>query len=104
MKAIEIQDDVFQALEKRARGFSDSPNDVIKRLLTDSKSAAVVLTQSGDKAPIAAFVETSDYLRGDAKERYFDVLRFLYKTNPAEFERFDGYRQGSRVLLSKTRE
>jgi len=109
MKTIEIEDVVYSALEERVQGFGEKPNDVIKRLLAGidgqkSYGSGTVSSErpSTTKSPILGLVESPEYRRGKAKDRYFDVLRFIYQENPQQFEKLEGFRKGSRVQISKT--
>jgi negative regulator of replication initiation len=107
MKTIDIEDAVFQALEKLVKGFDEKPNDVIKRLLFTAASApravepAIGLKAGSKKDPLVEFVESPEYLCCDAKARYFGVLRFLFKNHPQEFVKLDGYKRGKRIQISK---
>lgn len=114
MKVIEIEDAVFHALGRRAIGFGVTPNDVIKRLLAavpqptnegggDGPPQAPQQTDRKN-SPIVDLVQSPEYLRGDGKERYFAVLSFLLKIDDTRFDRFNGFRLGSRVQISKSRE
>lgn len=109
MKTIEIEDEVFHSLETRVRGFGDTPNDVIKRLLTEPpipnhKEPTQGPPANGKQEPIVELVQSKAYQWRDAKERYFAVLEFLHKAKPAQFQNFNGFRLGSRVQISKSKE
>ncbi len=116
MKTIEIENAVFQALEKKVVGFGDTPNDVIKRLLSEGDASGDVAQLSlkprpdnGSKIevkahPLVALVESPEYRRGNGKRQYFDILRFLYASNTEEFAKLDNYRKGNRVQISKSKE
>jgi negative regulator of replication initiation len=108
MRTIEIEDSVYSALEKQVRGFGEKPNDVLKRMLTvaenqksTSNGTAPVERPVVEQSPLMKFVESPEYLRGKAKERYFSVLRFMYADKRDQFEKLDGFRKGSRVQISK---
>ena len=108
MKTIEIEDAVYAALEKQVRSFGEKPNDVIKRILaspegqkTNSNGAGLSERPIAEKSPLIRFVESPEYLRGKAKERYFSVLRFIYSEKREQFEKLEGFRKGSRVQISK---
>jgi negative modulator of initiation of replication len=108
MKTIEIEDSVYSALEKRVQRFGEKPNDVIKRILSDEHRQKANGNGTGaserptdQKPALLKFVESPEYRRGKAKDRYFNVLRFIYKQNPSQFEKLNGYSKGSRVQISK---
>jgi negative regulator of replication initiation len=106
MMTIDIDDAVFRALEKRVKGFGETPNDVIKRLLSTPASSPVVcepmneLKHTEQTHPLVEFVESPEYLCRDARGRYFAVLDFLHKNHPAEFVKLDGFKRGKRVQIS----
>ncbi len=109
MKTIEIEEEVFRTLETKVRGFGDTPNDVIKRLLAEpqiaeKKGERQSATTNGMQNPIVELVQSKSYQWADAKERYFAVLDFLYGANRAKFEHFNGFRLGSRVQISRSKE
>jgi negative modulator of initiation of replication len=108
MKIIEIEDSVYSALEKKVQSFGEKPNDVIKRLLSDEHGQkangdgmAPSKRPTAQKSDLLNFIESPEYRRGKAKDRYFNVLRFIYKANPPHFEKLEGYSKGSRVQISK---
>ena len=109
MRTIEVDDDVYLALEARVQGFLEKPNDVINRLLaasgTGGKAASPGIHSQTEvpKSKLLEFVRSPDYLRGNAKDRYFDVLRFIHKSNPQQFEKLNGFRRGSRVQIAKNK-
>lgn len=112
MKTIEIDDDVYSALEAKVQGFGEKPNDVIKRLLAGSvtgsrnNASAGLRSQVGSSnSKLLEFVRSPEYHRGNAKDRYFNILRFMYKDKPEQFEKLSGYRRGgSRVQIAKSKE
>lgn len=108
MKTIDIDDEVYQALEKRAIGFNLNPNEVIKRLLASQPKVEAQQdhspTANGQISPIVELVQSSEYLRGVAKDRYFNILHFLYRADQSQFERLNGFRAGSRVQISKNKQ
>jgi negative regulator of replication initiation len=112
MKTIQLEDDVFAALESKVRGFHDSPNDVIKRLLGKSgesnnlapKKPNPTLAPSGasqKESAIIQLVQSPKYLMGDAKDRYFAVLEFFYRHHPNEFSLLENYGRGKRVNFAR---
>src|ERR1700733_14376161 len=99
---IEIDDTVYQALKCKIKGFGEQPNDVIKRLLFESNPLAEGKTEDkptsiNNDHPLAKLVSSPQFLRENAKGRYFLVLEFLHLENPQEFAKLDGYKKGSRV-------
>src|SRR5690348_6498489 len=59
MRVIRIDDDVWQALKKRAEAFEDTPNSVLRRVLKLNegrvKRTATVRSRLGDLTPRKAF-------------------------------------------------
>ena len=110
MKTIQIEDEVFQALESKVKGFGETPNDVIKRLLFEFKSPQTKPAKNGETVErlakpdsLVELVSAPEFLTGDAKERYFEVLRFLCTDKPQEFAKLNGFRRGSRIQISTDR-
>jgi negative regulator of replication initiation len=111
MKTIQLEDSVFATLEHRVRGFNDTPNDVIKRLLEESgESNNSVHTELKPTAPPAAsqktgaivqLVQSPKYLMGDAKDRYFAVLEFLYHQHQKEFSLLENFHRGKRINFAR---
>ena len=108
MKTIEIEDTVYSALEQRIQRFGEKPNDVIRRILADTdrqkangNGAVSAKRPTVEHSPLLDFVESAEYRRGKAKDRYFQVLRFIYQANPQQFEKLEGFRKGSRIQISK---
>lgn len=107
MKTIQIDDDVFQMLESKVKGFGETPNDVVKRLLFEFKSPQTKPAKNGERVqtlvklhPLVELVSSPEFLTKKAKERYFAVLRFVCKEKPQEFEKLNGFRRGSRIQVS----
>lgn len=107
MKTIEVDDDVFEGLEARARGFGDSPNLVIKRLIeAASLTGPAVNGSNGDHSspkevsPFFGLLNSAEFQREDGKGRYKLILRRIHETNPEGLRRFVGYRRGSRVNIA----
>src|SRR5271170_5932749 len=112
IKPIQLEDNVFAALEKRVRGFNDTPNDVIKRLLEESsdttnsthpkpKTEKASLNVSQQASALIQFVQSPKYLMGDAKSRYFSVLEFLYQRHKDKFSVLEQYGRGKRINFAR---
>jgi negative regulator of replication initiation len=112
MKIIQLEDSVFAVLETRVRGFNDTPNDVIKRLLGESGESnnSVHAKLKPDGPPpnnsqkanaIVRLVQSTEYLMGDAKGRYFAVLEFLYHQHKDKFSVLEQYGRGKRVNFAR---
>lgn len=105
MLTIEIDDDVYGMLEKSVQGFNETPNAVLRRLLavgsTPNSTSAV-----SPKSALREYMDGGSFAfwGGNAKKRYLGLLSFLHATDPKRFAEFDGYRRGSRIHLSKSRE
>lgn len=110
MKTIQIDDEVFHALESKVKGFGETPNDVIKRLLLDLKSPQTKPAKNGETVerlaklhPLVELVSSPEFLTRKAKERYFEVLRFVCTDRPQEFAKLNGFKRGSRIQISTDR-
>jgi len=107
MKTIEIDDDVFAALEKRVRGFNDTPNTVIRRLLQKSehsepKADAQPRQTNGAAAnPFTSLVTSPQYLMANAGSRYFQLLAFIHQIHGEEvFSQLTTHKFGGRVYFA----
>jgi len=111
MKTIEIEDSVYLALKNLIQDFEEKPNDVIKRLLDGPTAAESTKLQPPKnpapttaitaREPLVQLVTSPRYMTGDAKERYFAVLSYLYQKNADQFTQFEGFKRGSRINISK---
>ncbi len=112
MKSIQIEDDVFAVLESKVRGFNDSPNEVIKRLLVESGTtknssqakSKLDITHSNNSSKVSAIVQLTqapEFLMGDAKKRYFAILEFLYHQHKDKFSVLEQYGRGKRIIFAR---
>lgn len=110
MKTIEVDDDVFTGLEHLVRGFNDTPNSVIRRLLQAAKAPAKAVEEraistrpeAGDNHPFHALITSSSYLVANAGGRYFQILSFLHQQHGREqFERLTTHAFGGRVYFAR---
>lgn len=109
MKMIEIDDDIYRALVKRIEVFGETPNQVIRRLLSAADATVEVTStaqvmMAGDGAvpdPILDLVRSPAFLASNGKQRYFQLLRFLHSRDPATFAQFDGFKRGKRVNIAR---
>jgi negative regulator of replication initiation len=112
MKTIQLEDNVFAALEKRVQGFHDTPNDVVKRLLEEShekdnstqpKSKTEKVSSNGPQhiSALIQLVQSPKYLMEDAKGRYFSVLEFLYQRHKDKFSVLEQYGRGKRTNFAR---
>jgi len=108
MKTIQIEDEVFAALESRVRSFNDTPNEVIKRLLEEfggakdstpekPKADKISPNHSSAASAISQLIQSPGYLMADAKRKYFAVLEFLYHQHKDKFSALEQYGRGRRV-------
>ena len=112
MKTIEIQDDVYQALEKQVRGFNDTPSSVIRRLLAQAAaSSRGPETKPEDKPngtlanPFSTLLASPKYSMANAGERYFQLLSFLHQLHGEEqFSQLTTVRFGGRTYFAHTAE
>jgi negative modulator of initiation of replication len=109
MKTIEIEDDVFAALEKRVRGFGDTPSTVIRRLLAQDAPPALRSgpplgpQPSGDPDnPFSPLLTSPTYLMANAGGRFFQILAFLHQLQGEDqFAQLETYRFGNRVYFAR---
>jgi predicted CopG family antitoxin len=77
MPKIEISEDVFKGLQKLARPFVDSPNDVIRRLLEDAEVEidSSKMTNNPEGYDLTLLVDGDSRVpQTDCKERILKVL------------------------------
>lgn len=101
MKTIEVEDNIFEALEARAIGFGASPSTVIEGLLN---IARIEITKKNDPSeqenehhPLLQLIAAPEYRTSNGKEKYFAVLRYLYKNHKSNLDRLLSYRRGTRI-------
>lgn len=118
MHSIEIDDEVFTELSRRATGFNITPNSVIRRVLNLPES----LNSSGASQPIprrlpsqpapltssssklVEFIRSDLFLRqNQAIDRFLLLLGWLHLENQGEFaDAILRFRKGSRAYFSKS--
>jgi negative regulator of replication initiation len=109
MKPIEIDDEVHDALSNRARGFNDTPNMVLRRLLELGDGNPT--THNGSSKETVTVSRMTEFLRSDGfqrhhqvVDRYLAILGFAHRERPAEFARLENFSRGRRIYFAKTRE
>jgi len=113
MITIQIDDDVYQSLSGLVKGFNETPNDVIRRLVdgvngakasseTKVESISLAGSDSGDEE-LTQLISSLDFETGDNIKRYFSILQLLYNRSPGNFEKLLNYRRkrGKRINFAK---
>lgn len=101
MKNIEITDETYAALEAQVRGFGDSPEGVIRRLLQQASVYVKVGPPHAVGTVLGQFVSTTEFKHQNGKGRYLELLRFLHEHNADKFAQLDGLRRGKRIQISR---
>ena len=109
MKTIDIEDDVFAALEKQVRGFNDTPSSAIRRLLAQAPSAvpqpdhpAGQLPNGPPTNPFAPLLGSPSYLMANAGSRYFQLLAFLHQLQgEGQFAQLETANFGGRAYFAR---
>lgn len=100
MKAIEVDDEVYEALLARVRDFGETPNLVLRRefRLNGSGEAAPAAQES----PLEEFLNSSEFrFAKGVVGRFLAVLSWLYQQNTEEFGLVEGIRGRGRLYFSK---
>lgn len=104
MKTIEIDDEVFGALLKNVSDFGETPNSVLRRLLSVSTSGPLSPTLSTD-LPIQEFLRSTDFrFAKGVVGRFLAVLSWLHAQNTKTFEIVEEIKGRGRLYFSKSAE
>ena len=109
MNTIEIDDQVFAELARRATGFHATPNDVLRRIL-ELPARTLQLPSESQPRPrvlantIAEFIRSERFQRNrQAVDRYLAILGWLHSVQPSEFgEVALKFRRGARAYFAKS--
>lgn len=101
MKTIEMSDETYAALEAQVRGFGDTPEKVILRLLQKSDAYSRSGPAHAVTSSLGAFVSRNEFKHLNGKGRYLSLLTFLYREAPEKFVQLDGLRRGRRIQISR---
>lgn len=109
MRTIEVQDDIFAALEARATGFGATPSSVIRDLLKAADTYGALESASVNSAgqvshPLIDLISSAPYRNRDAKGRYFVILKFIHDKHEHDLGALLGYKRGSRVNFARDAE
>jgi negative regulator of replication initiation len=103
VKTIEIDDEVYVAIERRVESFNQSPNTVLRKVLgiiekpNPAPSPTLPTTPSLD-----VFLRSGDYVSAvTADERYLKLISWLLRNHVDLHSRLDGYRMRTRILFAK---
>ncbi len=109
MNSIEIDDQVFAELARRAYGFHVTPNHVLRRILDlPAPSAQPLAATQPPPASVASTV--TEFIKSDrfqrhhqAVDRYLVVLGWLHSAHPKQFaDAVLIFHRGSRVYFAKS--
>ena len=110
MNTIEIDNQVFAELERRATGFNSKPNDVLRRILglseLPSEQPAALrppTTPAAKNSTITEFIKSERFQRHhQAVNRYLMLLGWLHATHQKQFEdTVLKFNRGSRTYFAK---
>lgn len=108
MNAIEIDDQVFAEIARRATGFHVTPNDVLRRILSLSAAPVAAAPPPPSPEPVAStlteFIKSEQFQRHhQAIDRYLLVLGWLHSAHPKQFaEAALKFHRGSRAYFAKS--
>src|SRR6267143_679734 len=114
MNSIEIDDQVFGELSRRATGFHVTPNDVLRRILNLAAPAMRQKPIASSQLPASVPLDSTltEFIRSDrfqrhrqAVDRFLVILGWLHAANPKQFEGVAlGFRRGTRLYFAKSKE
>ena len=106
MIEIEIDEDVYAAIERNAVGLNKKPNDVLRKLFNiapDDQKPISSKTPTIEKS-LDSFLQSSEYLRiSTADEKYLCLVSWLFKNHSKLKDSLDNYSSRTRILFSKSR-
>jgi negative modulator of initiation of replication len=114
MHSIEIDDQLFAELSRRATGFHVTPNDVLRRLLNlgaSSQASPKHATSNGTPPSAAALPSTlPEFIRSErfnrhyqAVDKFLAILGWLHHAHPKQFADMAlAFRRGSRRYFAKS--
>lgn len=103
MKTIDVDDEIYALLERSVQGFNETPNAVLRRLLSVKGAVASSKTEPQSKLQDYMASTAFSFWGGNAKRRYLGLLSFLHGIDPQRFAEFEGYQRGSRIHISRDR-
>jgi negative regulator of replication initiation len=106
MIEIEVDEDVYAAIERNAVGLNKKANDVLRKLFNLAPDAREAITSKPPAIgkPLDSFLQSNEYLRiSTADEKYLCLVGWLFKNYPKLKEGLDNYSPRTRILFSKSR-
>ena len=111
MKTIEVSDETYAALEAEVRGFKQTPETVIRRLLSDARRAIKPEGWPAQLPPfesadfnLEGFICSAEFSGKAAKEKYLSLLEFLWREKSERFTELTYLKFGKRVQVATSRE
>lgn len=111
MKTIEIDEEVYATLARRAVGFGQTPNGVLRNLLNLGEVAKGRPTDFLEKSPVASFnsglsglVQDQGYTSLNHVGRFLAILSWLCKESPARVRDLLDLNRGGRPYFSDSKE
>lgn len=104
MNTIEIDDQVFAELSRRATGFHVTPNDVIRRILELPSLSSPPPPASPVAPTLFEFIKSERFQRHQqAVDRYLVILGWLHAADPKQFANVAlGFRRGNRAYFANS--
>jgi negative modulator of initiation of replication len=110
MNSIEIDDQVFTELARRATGFHATPNDVLRRILDLPAPPAQALATPQPQSPPPVASTISEFIRSErfqrhhqAVDRYLVILGWLHSAHARQFaDAALRFHRGSRAYFAKS--
>lgn len=99
MKAIDVSDEVYEALKKLTTDFHQSPDDVLAALLNVRVAPALI------EEPLIVFMQEAEFrAKYSDADKYLAILGWLAARHPADFDEFIRSLASGRRYLGWSRE
>lgn len=103
MKTIEVDNEVFRALEKRATGFGATPNSILRNVLgmNNVQIEHIGLPEDNtndveSESGMIELIRSAKYVSSNGQKRYLLILSQIYSEFPEKFEEITEFVYGER--------
>lgn len=102
MKTIQIDEDVYKALENRVSSFGETENSVLRKLLNLNTTPGPTKTNA-ETIPIQKLIESVEFIlsRG-AVGRFLTILSWIYQRDKTAFSIVENIKGRGRLYFSKS--
>ena len=103
---IEIDEEVYAAIEQNARGLNQKPNNILRRVfqMEPISGKAPSLKRAATGGLLDAYLQSDEYLKiSTADEKYLCLVGWLFRSHPKLKESLHNFSLRTRILFSKDR-